>query len=192
MKPAVIGILISIVVVAVFFSLVAYSYTQITVDIKGVTLDSIDWTSISVSTIIKIGLDVLRGDWIDSALALIEGINLNFIFQFSNKGILPVHIPDLSYDLSINDMYVGQGHSTINTTINPGETKEIPILQNFQRDSLTPTVKSIVDRNGIMDLHISGIAYFKLLILEVPIPFESTYQISIIDEVEIHLNNLLK
>jgi len=192
LKPAVIGILISIVVVAVFFSLVAYSYTQITVDIKGVTLDSIDWTSISVSTIIKIGLDVLRGDWIDSALALIEGINLNFIFQFSNNGILPVHIPDLSYDLSINDVYVGQGHSTINITINPGETKEIPILQNFQRDSLTPTVKSIVDRNGIMDLHISGIAYFKLLILEVPIPFESTYQISIIDEAKIHLDNLLK
>ena len=192
MKPVVIGILISLVIVGVFFSLVAYSYTQITVNLEGVTLDSIDWTSISVSTLIKIGLDVLRGDWIDSALALIEGINLNFIFQFSNNGILPVHIPDLSYDLSINDVYVGQGNSTINTTINPGETKEIPILQNFQRDSLTPTVKSIVDRNGIMDLHISGIAYFKLLILEVPIPFESTYQISIIDEAEIHLDNLLK
>ena len=192
MKPVVIGILISLVIVGVFFSLVAYSYTQITVNLKGVTLDSIDWTSISVSTLIKIGLDVLSGDWIDSALALIEGINLNFIFQFSNNGILPVHIPDLSYDLSINDVYVGQGHSTINTTINPGETKEIPILQNFQRDSLTPTVKSIVDKNGTMDLHISGIAYFKLLILEVPIPFESTYQISIIDEAETHLDNLLK
>ena len=192
MKPVVIGILISLVVVGVFFSLVAYSYTQITVNLEGVTLDSIDWTSISVSTLIKIGLDVLRGDWIDSVLALIERINLNFIFQFSNNGILPVHIPDLSYDLSINDVYVGQGNSTINTTINPGETKEIPILQNFQRDSLIPTVKSIVDRNGIMDLHISGIAYFKLLIFEVPIPFESTYQISIIDEAEIHLDNLLK
>ena len=192
MKPVVIGILISLVVVGVFFSLVAYSYTQITVNLEGVTLDSIDWASISVSNLIKIGLDVLRGDWINSALALIEGINLNFIFQFSNNGILPVYIPDLSYDLSINDVYVGQGNSTINTTINPGETKEIPILQNFQRDSLTPTVKSIVDRNGIMDLHISGIAYFKLLILEVPIPFESTYQISIIDEAEVHLDNLLK
>ena len=192
MKPVVIVILISLVVVGVFFSLVAYSYTQITVNLEGVTLDSIDWTPISVSTLIKIGLDVLRGDWIDSALALIEGINLNFIFQFSNNGILPVHIPDLSYDLSINDVYVGQGNSTINSTINPGETKEIPILQNFQRDSLTPTVKSIVDRNGIMDLHIRGIAYFKLLILDVPIPFESTYQISIIDEAEIHLDNLLK
>jgi len=192
LKPVVIVILISLVVVGVFFSLVAYSYTQITVNLEGVTLDSIDWTPISVSTLIKIGLDVLRGDWIDSALALIEGINLNFIFQFSNNGILPVHIPDLSYDLSINDVYVGEGNSTINTTINPGETKEIPILQNFQRDSLTPTVKSIVDRNGIMDLHIRGIAYFKLLILDVPIPFESTYQISIIDEAEIHLDNLLK
>lgn len=192
MKPVVIVILISLVVVGVFFSLVAYSYTQITVNLEGVTLDSIDWTPISVSTLIKIGLDVLRGDWIDSALALIEGINLNFIFQFSNNGILPVHIPDLSYDLSINDVYVGEGNSTINTTINPGETKEIPILQNFQRDSLTPTVKSIVDRNGIMDLHIRGISYFKLLIWDVPIPFESTYQISIIDEAEIHLDNLLK
>ena len=192
MKPVAIGILISLVVAGVFFSLVAYSYTQITVNLEGVTLDSIDWAPISVSTLIKIGLDVLSGDWIDSALALIEGINLNFIFQFSNNGILPVHIPDLSYDLSINDVYVGQGNSTINSTINPGETKEIPILQNFQRDSLTPTVKSIVDKNGIMDLHISGIAYFKLLILDVPIPFESTYQISIIDEAEIHLDNLLK
>ena len=190
MKPIASVIVAILIVVGIFFVLLAYSYTQINVSLNDVTFHSIDWASLSWSALLKLGLDALAGNWPDAAFELIQGINLNLIFGLSNNGILPIFIPDIFYDLSINGINVGKGHSTINTTINPGETKEIPILQNFQKDSLTPTIESIVINNGIMTIQISGTAYFELLGLSIPIPFESTKQISIVDEVKNYLDSI--
>jgi hypothetical protein len=41
----------------------------------------------------------------------------------------------------------------------------------------------------VIKLHVSGTAYFKLLGMNIPIPFESTKQISLVDEINYHLNN---
>jgi len=71
-------------------------------------------------------------------------------------------------------------------TINPGETKSFPVLQHVLVNSLKPAVSSIIDANGILDLKVNGTAYFKLLGLTMPIPFESTKQISIVDEIKKH------
>jgi hypothetical protein len=187
-KPIVAAISIIIGIIGIVLGLVAYSYTQIHVSLNDVSFHSIDWASFSWSTLLKLGLNLLTGNWLGAAFDLIDGINLNLIFGLSNYGVLPVYIPDLSYDLSINGISVGSGYSTIDTTINPGETREIPVLQNFQKSSLSPAVISIVDTGGIINLHVSGTAYFKLLGLTIPIPFESTKQISIVDEIKSRLN----
>jgi len=85
-------------------------------------------------------------------------------------------------------MPVGKGYSKIDVTINPGETKEFPVVQNFKKSSLSPAVESIVSTGGKIKLHVSGTAYFKLLGLSIPIPFESTKQTSIVDEIKSRLN----
>jgi LEA14-like dessication related protein len=90
----------------------------------------------------------------------------------------------LSYDLSINGIPIGKGSSEINTTINPGDTKEILILQNLQKDSFSPAIESIINTEGVIDIGVSGTAYFELLGQSIPIPFESTRQVSIIDEIQ--------
>ena len=118
-KPVIVAISIIILIIAIILGLVAYSYTQIHVSLNDVSLHSIDWASFSWSTLLKLGLNLLTGNWLGAAFDLIDGINLNLIFGLSNYGVLPVYIPDLSYDLSINDIPVGKGYSTINTTINP-------------------------------------------------------------------------
>lgn len=181
--------IIIVLIIGVFVVLLAYSYTQIHVSLNDVSFHSIDWAPLSWSTLLKLGLNVLTGNWLSAAFNLIQGINLNLIFGFYNGGILPVYIPDLSYDLLINDIHVGKGYSTIDAVINPGETIEIPILQNFQKNSLTPAISSIVGNGGIIELRVSGTAYFKLLGLSIPVPFESTRQISIVDEVKQRLNS---
>lgn len=84
---------------------------------------------------------------------------------------------------------MGKGYATIDYTINPGETKEIPVLQNFKKTSFSPAVESIVNSGGIINLHVNGTAYFKLLGLGIPIPFESTKQISILDEIKSRLSS---
>jgi hypothetical protein len=66
----------------------------------------IELEELSWSNLIKLGLDVLSGNWMDAALDVIAGINLGLIFELSNNGLLPVYIPELSYDLSINDIPV--------------------------------------------------------------------------------------
>ena len=190
MKPFVLVTISILIILGIFFALLAYSYTQIDVTLNDVALHSIDWASLSWSMLLKLGLDALTGNWLDSAFELIQGINLNLVFGLSNNGLLPVFIPDLSYSLSVNGVNIGKGHNTVNTTINPGETKEILILQNFQKSSLSHTIESIVSNNGIMYIQIKGTAYFELLGVSIPIPFESTKQISIIDEVRTHFDSI--
>jgi|CXWL01.1.fsa_nt_gi LEA14-like dessication related protein len=190
MNKAIIATLsIVTVIIIIVVGLVAYSYTQIHVSLNNVKFDSIDWAPISLEMFLKLGLSVLTGNLLETAFELIQGINLNLMFDLSNFGFIPVYIPDLSYDLVINDISLGIGYGNIDIIIYPGETKEIPILQNFQKNNLTPAVKSIINSGGVIKLHVSGTAYFKLLGMNIPIPFESTKQISLVDEINYHLNN---
>jgi LEA14-like dessication related protein len=98
----------------------------------------------------------------------------------------------LSYDLSINGIPIGTGHSEINATINPGDTKEIPILQNLQKNSFSPAIESIIKTEGVIDVGVSGTAYFELLGQRIPIPFESARQVSIVDEIQNQLNSQIQ
>lgn len=179
-KKLAIGIPIAIVVIVV--GLFAYSYTQINVSLNDASFDSIDW-NFSGSSLLNAGFIVLTGNLLEAAFEIIDGININLFFGLSNGGLLPVYIPDISYDLFINEIPMGTGKSQINETILPGQTKEIVSLQNFKKNSLAPAVFSIVDTGGIMDLKVSGTAYFDLFGLNIPVPFESTKQISIGDEI---------
>ena len=180
---------IIVVIILIGGGLFVYSYTQIHVSLNDVTFHSIDWTTFSWSTLLSLGLNALTGNWLGAAFDLIDGINLNLIFGLTNNGILPVYIPDLSYDLSINGVPVGSGNSAIDLTINPGESRELPVLQNFQKSRMSPAVSSIVATGGIIDLRVSGTAYFKLFGLSIPVPFESSKQISIVDEIKKRLNS---
>jgi len=188
-KKVGVGIGILVVIIGIIFGLVAYSYSQIHVSLNDVEFHSIDWTSFSWSTLLSLGLNALTGNWLGAAFDLIDGINLNLIFGLTNNGIFPVYIPDLSYDFSINGVPVGSGYSSVNITINPGESRTLPVLQNFQKSSLDPAVASIVSAGGVIDLRVSGTAHFKLFGLDIPIPFESSKQVSIIDEIKKRLNS---
>lgn len=186
-KTTVLGVIILILILIVGI-LFAYSYTHLNVSLNTVEFQSIDWEELSWTTLLKVGLNTLSGDWFGAAIDLIQGINLNLILGLSNSGFLPVYIPDLTYDILINGIMVGGGTTNLDITINPGETKEIVSFQNIQKSSLAPTVYSIVSTDGLIDLKIKGTAYFKLLGFNIPIPFESSKQISIYDEVRNKIN----
>ena len=181
-----------IAIISIVLGLTAYSYTQIHVSFSDVSSVGIELETLSLSTLIKLGLDALSGNWIAAGLDVIAGINLGLVFELSNNGFLPVYIPELTYDLSINDIQIGQGSSEINSTINPGETKEIQILQNFQKDSFSPAIESVVNTEGVMEIGVSGIAYFEILGQSMPVPFESKRQISIVDEIQNQLNQQIQ
>jgi LEA14-like dessication related protein len=191
-KVIIIVVAISISIIAILFGLLAYSYTQIHVSLSEVSSVDIELENLSWANLIKLGLDVLSGNWIEAALDVIAGINLELVFELSNNGLLPVYIPELSYDLSINGIPMGTGNSEINTTINPGETKEIPILQNLQKTSFSPAIESIINTEGVIDVGVSGTAFFELLGQRIPIPFESTRQVSIVDEIQNQLNQQIQ
>jgi LEA14-like dessication related protein len=190
-KAAGIGISIFFLIIAIAGGLLYYSYTQINVELNTVSFHSIDWTNMTFSTLINLGLDAITGDWLGAAINLVDGINLNLFFGLTNNGFLPVYIPDLSYDLVVNGVNVGQGYTTIDATIYPGNNKEIPIVQNFQKSGLSPAISSIISNDGVMQIKVKGTAYFKILGLNIPVPFESTEQISIKNEIENKINSLL-
>lgn len=186
-KAAVVGIAF-LGVILIVGGLFAYSYTQLSVSLNDVRFLSIDWVPITWSTLLNLGLNTLVGDWFGAAFELIDGINLNFIFGLTNNGLLPVYIPDLSYDILINGVSIGRGHSNINTTINPGQTEKIISFQNIRKNSLEPAAFSIISAEGVMNIKVKGTAYFQLFGLSIPIPFESSKQISIYDEIRNKIN----
>ena len=187
-KLIIISIVIVIAIIGLVFGLIAYSYNQIDVSLSDISSVEIELETLSLSNLISLGLDLLSGNWMAAALDVVAGINLGLIFELSNNGLLPVYIPELSYDLSINGIPIGQGYSEINTTINPGDTKEVQILQNFQKESFSPAMDSILSTEGVVDIGVSGTAYFELLGQSIPIPFESDRQVSLVDEIQNQLN----
>lgn len=189
-KTVGIGVGIFFLILAISGGLLYYSYTQINVELHTVSFHSIDLANITFSTLMNLGLDAIAGNWLGAAIDLVDGINLNLFFGLSNNGFLPVYIPDLSYDLVVNDVNMGQGYTTIDATIYPGENKEIPIVQNFQKSGLSPAISSIISNDGIMEIKVRGTAYFEILGLDIPVPFESTEHISIKDEIENKINSL--
>jgi len=187
-KTLIISAVIVIAIISIIFGLIAYSYNQIHVSLSDISSVEIQLETLSLSNLISLGLDLLSGNWMAAALDVIAGINLGLIFELSNNGLLPVYIPELSYDLSINGIPIGQGYSEVNTTINPGETKEILILQNFQKENFSPAMDSIIKTEGVIDIGVSGTVYFELLGQSIPIPFESNRQVSLVDEIQNQLN----
>ena len=175
-------------IIIIIFALFAYSYSQIQVSLNEVSSVSVELENLSLTDLIKLGIDALSGNWIEAAVGVIAGINLELVFGLSNHGLLPVYIPELSYDLSLNGVLIGTGNSTLNTTIGPGETKEIPILQIIQKDNLNPAIESIINTKGIVDIGVSGTAYFEIWGSSIPIPFESIQQISLVDEIQKQLD----
>jgi len=175
---------IVIAIIVIIFALYVYSYTQIQVSLTDVTSVDVELENLSLPTLLKLGIDILSGNWIEAAVSIIAGINLELVFGLSNNGLLPVYIPELSYDLFLNGVSIGAGYSELNTTINPGEIKQIPISQIIQKENLIPAIDSIINTEGIVDIGVSGIAYFELWGRSIPIPFESTQQISIVDEIQ--------
>ena len=187
-KAIIISAVIAIAIIGLVLGLIAYSYNQIDVSLSEISSVNIELETLSLSNLISLGLDLLSGNWMTAALDVVAGINLGLIFELSNNGLLPVYIPELSYDLSINGIPIGPGSSAINTTINPGETKEMQILQNFQKESFSPAVESILSTEGVIDIGVNGTAYFELLGQSIPIPFESNKQVSLVDEIQNKLN----
>ena len=190
-RAAGIGIGIFFLIIAIIGGLLYYSYTQINVELNAVSFHSIDWANMTFSTLMNLGVNAITGDWLGAAINLVDGINLNLFFGLTNNGFLPIYIPDLSYDLVVNGFNVGQGYTTVDATIYPGDNKEIPIVQNFQKSGLSPAISSIISNDGVMQIKVKGTAYFKILGLNIPVPFESTEQISIKNEIENKINSLL-
>lgn len=189
MKTAIKITAVIVAIIGITIGLVAYSYTQIQVNLNEISFVGLDWAPISENMLLKMAYNALTGNILSLASTLITGVKVNLIFILSNHGVFPVYIPELSYDLSINDVKLGQGQSIVDATINPGETKNLPILQHFQINSLEPVANSVVNTGGIMNLKVNGTAYFKFLGLSVPVQFQSTKQISLMDEIKKQINN---
>lgn len=181
----VVGVIVG-AIIAIILGLIAYSYTQVQISLDSVEFGGFDWAPASLITLAKLTFNALTGNVVGLVLSLITGVKLNLVFALSNHGVFPVYIPDLSYNLIVNGNNVGQGNSSVDTTINPGETKTLPILQDFQVSSLEPAAVAVLNAGGTMDIQVSGSANFKLLGLTISIPFQYTKQVNLIQEAENH------
>jgi len=184
MGKAAIAAAIVLVILVVLGGLFYYSYTQIQVELTGLSLHSIDLMKFTWKNVLSLGLNLISQNWFGAAIDLVDAVNVNLEFGVKNNGLLPVYIPDLNYDLYVNDKHFGNGHSTFDATIFPGEYREFPAFQKFKKSGLTESIPSIISRGGNMDITVKGTAYFQIFGLSIPVPFESTRTINIASEIE--------
>lgn len=182
-KAATIGIIVAVAVSVVVIGLIAYSYTQITLNLESITYQGLD-VSLSSGSLGKAISSGITGNWLEAALDLITGIKLGLGFGLSNHGFFPVFVPDVSYDLFVNDIKIGQGQSRIGLTINPGDSKHVDDFQYIQSSSIKPAASSIIQSGGIINFKVSGTAYFDFMGQTIPVPFEATKQVNIVNELK--------
>lgn len=187
-KPALIAVSVILGILGIGGGLFYYSYTQLDAELTDVSYNSITWKPFSWSTLVNVGLDSLTENWLDAALGLVETINLNLKFGVTNNGILPVYVPNITYDVSSNGVHIGSGQTQVHATIYPGDSREIPVYQKIETDSIGNAIKSIVNNHGDIHLYVKGNAYFQLFGLSIPVPFESFRTISIDEQIRSHLN----
>lgn len=192
MKPIIVIPIVIIVIIGIVIGLIAYSYTQIQFSLENISYQGLDFATPSGTTLLKLAADFLTGNWMGFALTLVTGVKLGLAFGLSNHGFFPIYIPDVSYDILVNDVKIGQGQSHISSTINPGETKSFQDdSQDIKFASIEPVIESIVSSGGMANFQVSGTAYFNFLGINIPVPFHSSKQINIVDEVKSHFRNYL-
>jgi len=184
MGKAAVAAAIVIGILVVLGGLFYYSYTQIQVELTGLSLHSIDLMKFTWKNVLSLGLNLISQNWFGAAIDLVDAVNVNLEFGVKNNGLLPVYIPDLNYELYVNDKHFGNGYSTFDATIFPGEYREFPAFQKFKKSGLTESIPSIISRGGNMDITVKGTAYFQIFGLSIPVPFESTRTINIGSEIE--------
>jgi hypothetical protein len=184
LKKVALGIVIGVGIISAFIALFAYSYSQVHLQLQNISFENIDWAPASGGTAVSFVGNVITGNSLGAALALVDGININLNFAASNAGFLPVEIPTVSYDLLINDVNIGRGQNDLSTVIGPGEVKTLPVLQVIKKASVSPALASIVENGGVLKIKATGTAQFMFLGVPIPVPFESTKEISIMDEVK--------
>lgn len=191
MKLIVIPVVV-VTIIAIVIGLVAYSYTQIQLSLDNISYRGLDFATPSNTTLLKLASDFLTGNWMGFALTLVTGVKLGLAFGLSNHGFFPVYIPDVSYDIIVNGIKIGQGHGHISSTINPGETRSFQDnTQDYQFGTIEPAIASIIDAGGMATFQVSGTAYFNFLGISVPVPFQSSKQINVVDEIKNHFSNYL-
>jgi LEA14-like dessication related protein len=185
-KTILIGGCIGAAIIAIIIGIIVYSYTQISATLDNVSFAGIDHVSSNnlLSATFKAILQASSGNWVQAITNYITGIKFNLYFGLTNHGIFPVYIPKVSYNLSVNGIYVSQGQSNLDETIKPGETKELPVLADITTSGLEPAAISVLSTSGIVDLQASGTVDFNVLGLTVPVPFQVTKQINLEDEIK--------
>jgi LEA14-like dessication related protein len=182
-KTLLVAVIIAVAIIGIILGLIAYSYTQVKISLESISYQGLD-VSLSAGSLGKAILNGILGNWLGAALDIVTGVKLGLGFVLSNHGIVPVYIPSVSYDLLANDIKIGQGKSNIDKTINPGSTTSILDTQDIKFDSIKPAVASIVESGGTINFKISGTAYFNFLGLSIPVPFETTKQVNVVDELK--------
>lgn len=161
-----------LLVTAVLFG---YSYTQITMDVGKVEFTGVTFREPNAATLVSL----LSGNVAGTALSLLDSLVLEVDLEVGNGGLLPVTIPAVEFDFSINDIPAGSGISDSSFTVSPRQLQTIPIQVNVPVAGAQTLLASIVSSAGEVDVGVKGTVKASLLGLPISIPFETTKHVSL-------------
>jgi LEA14-like dessication related protein len=156
-------------------ALVGYSYTQITTNVSSVEFTGLTFSEPGPATLVNLAV----GNQIGAVLSLLDSLVLQVNIDVGNGGFIPVVVPSIEFDFSINGIPAGSGRSDSSYTISPRQLQAIPVRVDIPAASLQPMIDSIVSSLGELDVEIRGKVNANLIGIPIDIPFETTEHISL-------------
>jgi LEA14-like dessication related protein len=146
----IIALVVGLIVVIVVAGLAVYyydAYNKLTFELKSVSVGDISLSSIQIT---------LR-------------------LQITNPNALSVYIPDGSFDIYVNDIYLGAGTFGA-LTINGNSQEQITVPVTFNASDVPSVFYGLITGGGTVTVTVKGQANLVLL----SVPFESTlYNVTI-------------
>lgn len=170
---------------------IAYSYSQLSGQVTNVSYGGIVWARPTAGVLLQLVASATQGDIVGIALTLITGIDINAQLSVTNGGVLSVTVPSETHHLTVNGVDLGAGSTRLSMAVNPGQTVNIPVKQTIKIASFSQLGPSIVASGGNLKVQINGQLHFSVLGLPLSIPFQKTSQISLLKEIEQHVQSLI-
>ena len=168
-----------LVVIVGVGGLIGYSYTQITTNIRDVEYSGLKFSEPNASTLIGLTVNVVTQRYISAALSLLDSLVLQANVDVANHGFLPVIIPSLDYDVSINGIPAVSGSSSDSYTLSPGDMENVPIRVEIPIKDLDSVIGSIIETLGELDVEITGTFNANFLGIPIELPFKTEQRISL-------------
>jgi len=147
--------LIVAVVIAVFAGLAVYAYNSIEVDSSGINTLVLEFGDGNETLAGALG-NLTLGKWLTEGVRIIQGVRIDGTVDVRNPFFLPLYVPALEHNLSIEGEPIGSPIRTPSFWLSPGGNNTVAVSTTVPRDLLPGIILRYIFSGGSIDITVES------------------------------------